>query len=76
MPNYKAVLSNKLFYEELLFGDNPNAKIIVGTEIDCDVRLHKEWFQDKFWLEFIGYEGKWSVRCSDNLYIYTGDVRR
>ena len=76
MPNYKAVLSNKLFYEELLFGDNPNAKIIVGTEINCDVRLHKEWFQDKFWLEFIGYEGKWSVRCSDNLYIYTGDVRR
>ena len=72
---FKAVLSGAKFYEEVLLSSD-HKTVRVGTELDCDVRLYKECLLERFRIEFHLYEGKWSVKCSDNLYIYTGDVRK
>ena len=72
---YKVVLSNQKFYEEVLLNDRKKT-VKVGTELNCDVRLYKECFTERFRIEFVLLDDTWSVRCSDNLYIYTGDVRK
>lgn len=74
MHRYKAVLSNKLFYEEVIFDDRQDPKMKIGTDLECDFRLHKEWFNDGFWIEFVGYEGKWNARCSESIFFYTEDA--
>lgn len=70
---YKLVLSNKTVYEEV--DVSPEAeRIKIGTNVDCDYRLRKEAFFGKFEFELYKKNGAWSVRCSDELYITTGDV--
>lgn len=72
---YKIVISNRNLYREV---DLPiDAKTYrVGTSIECEFRLHKEMFFDDIRLDFINNDGKWSVMCSDNIYISHGDTRR
>ena len=74
MYRYKAVLSNKHFYEEVFYGDTQIQTIRIGTYLDCNPRLHKEWFEDEFWIEICGCDGNWSTRCSENVFFYSGDV--
>lgn len=77
MSDYKAIFSNESFYEEVYFGDSySNKRIRVGTGLGCTIRLHKEWFSEQYWIDIIENNGKWSIRCSDNLYFFTGDVRK
>lgn len=72
---YVVKLTNKNLYKEI-FISSGNQKFRVGTEQDCDVRLYKEDFFERFVLEFRYMNEKWKITCSDNLYIDPGDVRK
>ena len=72
---YKIIISNKNLYKEVeLAADVEELK--VGTGIDCGVRLYRDLFFGQIELTFIKINGKWSVLCSDNLYLSFGDVRK
>lgn len=72
---YKIVLSNLNFYKEIeLTSDLKQIK--VGTDIDCEIRLRKELFFERFELVFVNQSTGWTVVCSDNLYFSLGDIRK
>ena len=72
---YKIIISNKNLYKEIeLSPDVDCAKI--GTEIDCDFRLHRDLFFESVSIILSRKDDKWFIICSDNLYISTGDVRK
>ena len=72
---HKLIISNKNIYKEVeLSADMTYAKI--GTGIDCTYRLLKDMFFDSIEMVFQRKGEKWTVTCSDNLYITTGDVRK
>ncbi len=72
---YKIVISNRNIYREFDLPYEAN-EIKLGTEADCEFRLHKDLFFEKIQMNFIQSNGKWSVVCADNLYIDAGDVRK
>jgi S-DNA-T family DNA segregation ATPase FtsK/SpoIIIE len=72
---YKLVIYNKKIYKEVELPDNINS-FKIGTTIDCDYRLHKEWFFEEIVLDFQKINSKWSLMCSDNLYISTGESKK
>ncbi len=72
---YKLLLSNRTFYKEVELLPK-TTQLRVGTEIDCDVRLHKKMFFEKVELTFEKKQEQWSVVCCDNLYLSVGDVRK
>ena len=72
---YVLKLSSKHLYKEIqLLPAETHLKI--GMDVDCDVRLYKENFFEKFDLTFTKTGSGWNVCCSDNVYIYAGDVRK
>ncbi len=72
---YKVILSSRNLYKEIELA--PDARqVSVGTDIDCDIRLHKDLFFDSISLQFIKNEAEWKVLCSDTLYFTVGDVRK
>ncbi|MBE5872844.1 MAG: type VII secretion protein EssC [Lachnospiraceae bacterium] len=72
---YKIILSNNNLYKEIeLSPDMQIAK--VGTSVECDFRLHKDFFFGQIELIFTKSNNGWSVICSDNLYVTVGDVRK
>lgn len=73
---YKAVITNQNCYEEFVLVPVVGKAVRVGTKLGCDVRFYKEHFRDEFWIEFNLNQEQWTIKCSDNLYIYTGDVRK
>ncbi len=72
---YKIIISNRNLYKEVELPVSVS-EYKVGTEIECDYRLYKELFFEAICLTFINNNGKWSMMCSDNLYITTGDTKR
>lgn len=72
---YKIILSNNHIYKEIELSENTQ-RVKVGTDVDCDVRLRKDLFFGQVELLFVQNGGKWSVICSDNLYLTIGDVRK
>lgn len=72
---YKAIISNRNIYKEVELPADAS-EIRVGTETTCDVRLRKDWFFESVRLDFIQDNNKWSVYCSENIYIDVGDVRK
>lgn len=72
---YKIIISNNNLYKEIeLSPDTDYAKI--GTEIDCDFRLHRDLFFEPVSITLNKKDDRWFMICSDNLYISTGDVRK
>ena len=72
---YKIIVSGKNVYKEIELA--PDAKEIkLGTDIRCDVRLHKSLFFEPIELDFFKDDKGWSVLCSDNIYLTAGDVRK
>ena len=75
MKRYRVTLSSNTIYTEIeLASDMQQVK--VGTRIDSDVRLHKELFFGDVELFFVKKGEDWTVRCSDNLYLNVGDIRK
>lgn len=72
---YKIVISNRNFYKEFELPED-KCEVKIGTEVGCDLRLHKELFFELVGLVLVRNEGKWSIFCSDNLYISVGDSRK
>lgn len=72
---HKVIISNRYIYKEIdLLSDIK--KIKIGTETDCDVRLHKDFFFGQIELSFVNMGEEWRVSCSDNLYFDVGDIRK
>ncbi|MEG2928213.1 MAG: hypothetical protein RR846_01575, partial [Oscillospiraceae bacterium] len=72
---YKVILSNKNIYKEIELSPELT-EMKVGTGIDCDVRLRKEFLFGQIELDFVKKDDVWSVLCSDNMYLSLGDVRK
>lgn len=72
---FKIVLSNTNFYKEIELTPNMSS-VKVGTSVDCEVRLYKDWFFEPISLHFLNDNGSWMLTCSDNLYVALGDVRK
>ncbi|SFN94603.1 DNA segregation ATPase FtsK/SpoIIIE, S-DNA-T family [Pseudobutyrivibrio sp. UC1225] len=71
---YRIILSGKSFYKEIEI--SPDIQTIrVGTGIENDVRLNKEYFFEEFEL-VLTKKDNWALICSDNLYISQGDSRK
>lgn len=70
---YKIILSNRKIYKEI---EMPMEvpKLVVGTDIHCDVRLRKELFFEQFELLFKCENGKWNISCSENVYVTTDNI--
>ena len=51
-------------------------EINLGTTVGCELRLHKDLFFEPVELSF-SYSGeRWSIYCSENLYLSAGDSRK
>lgn len=75
MNRYKITLSSNTVYKEIELA--PDAQQVkLGTGVDCDVRLRKELFFGQIELLLVRNGDGWSIRCSDNLYLTVGDVRK
>ena len=48
----------------------------VGTQIESDLRFRKDFFFEEFELSFRNQNGKWSITCSDNIFLDFGDIRK
>lgn len=72
---YKVILSSKNLYREIELSPDQD-EVLVGTSIECAVRLRKELFFDGFELRFVKKPEGWSVICSDNIYLSVGDIRK
>ena len=48
----------------------------VGTRIESDLRFRKDFFFEEFELSFRNQNGKWSITCSDNIFLDFGDIRK
>lgn len=72
---FRIILSNQNLYKEIEL--TPDMQTLrVGTALECDVRLHKEWFFEPVDLRFQKNNDNWDLFCSDNVYIALGDVRK
>ena len=72
---YKITLSNNNLYKEIELTQDVQ-QVKVGTGVDCDIRLRKDLFFGQIELLFSKKNGEWSLRCSDNLYLTVGDIRK
>lgn len=72
---YKVIVAGKEIYEEIEL--EPTAKTVrFGTVMGCDIRVHKDLFFEEFWLSFQNTGECWKINCSDNVYLYIGDIRK
>lgn len=71
---YKVIISNKNIYKEIELSQEEH--ITVGTAVEVDVRLRKDWFFENILLDFRRTNNDWSVVCSDNVYFNVGDSRK
>lgn len=66
---YKIVISNQNVYKEIELPPDTR-EIMVGTGPECEIRLHKELFFERFSISFtLRDDGTWTAGCSDNLYL-------
>lgn len=72
---HKIIISGRNLYKEVELSADVT-ELSIGTETDCEVRLHRDFFFEKVKLTFVQHGGKWTVCCSDNLYFSVGDVRK
>lgn len=72
---YKITISNKNIYKEIELSSSIN-QLKIGTNSNCDVRLRKDMYFEEIELIFQKNEDKWSVFCSDNIYLNLGDARK
>lgn len=65
---YKIVLSNGKFYEEL-FVNKTSKPIYIGTMDGCDVLLDRDIYAPFCVLIYLNPQGSWEIDCDDNVYI-------
>ena len=72
---YKVIIANRLLYKEIELSPEVS-RVVIGTGVGCDVRLHKSMFFEPVELRFVREDEGWTMICSDNLYLSLGDVRK
>lgn len=72
---FKAILTNKKLYKEVLLSENAKS-VAVGTMPNVDVRLPQTPFFEKFKLEFWNEGDCWTVVCSPNIYLTDGAMNK
>lgn len=70
---YIIKLSSNSYYREIQLPVNSQI-LNIGMDTDCDVRLYKENFFEVFKLSFRKSDKGWTVSCTDNVYLDTGEV--
>lgn len=75
LNQYKVTISNNKLYKEI---DLPidAATYSIGTTVDSDYRLRREFFFSEIKLEFVNDNGNWSIMCSEKIYISLDDARK
>ena len=73
--SYKIVVSNKNIYEEAQLPVDEDAYVI-GTTLECNLRLHKELFFEQFQLNLFKQDDQWQITCSENIYLSASDERK
>ncbi|SEQ34068.1 DNA segregation ATPase FtsK/SpoIIIE, S-DNA-T family [Lachnospiraceae bacterium NE2001] len=75
LNQYKVTISNNKLYKEI---DLPieAATYSIGTTVDSDYRLRRDFFFSDIKLVFMNDGGNWSMMCSDNIYISLDDARK
>lgn len=72
---YKITLTGKNLYREIELDDRDD-RLVVGTEMDSDIRLRKDIFFDSIELTFTKKGEIWNLNVSDNMFINVGDVKK
>lgn len=72
---YRIIVLGSSLYKEIEILPNDDY-IKLGTDIDCNVRLHKKYFFENIKIEFVKKNDCWSMICSDNLYFTSGNSKR
>ncbi len=72
---YKIVLFNKNIYREIELTPD-KMEVILGTGVEADVRLHKEYFFGHIEIKFFRNKNTWSMTCADGIYFSVGDSRK
>lgn len=72
---YKIILSKKKFYREIELPEELH-RLVIGTALNCDVRLRKELFFEGFELSLHCENDEWKIVCSDNVYMTGGNVQK
>ncbi len=72
---YKIIISNKNLYREFEL-PNDKREVKVGTNVGCELRLHRDLFFEQIELTFEKKAEAWSLLCPDNLYVSVGDSRK
>ncbi len=72
---YKIIISNKNLYKEFELPTDKK-EIKVGTNVGCDLRLHRDWFFEQIEFTIAKNEETWSLFCSNNIYVSVGDSRK
>lgn len=73
--DYKAIVSNREIYIEIELPHNEQI-VRIGTVPGCRTRFLKNLFFEEFYIQFTKLEDSWRISCSNNVYIYCGDVRK
>lgn len=72
---YKVTISNRNIYEEIDLGVDDEV-VSIGTSVDADIRLRKEFFFESINIDFRKINDNWSVIAADNIYFNLGDARK
>lgn len=72
---YKVILSGRNLYKEILLLSD-HKTVVVGTKVDCDVRLSRNAFFEPFSITFCWDDEKWNVICEGNIYISSNSVHK
>ena len=72
---YKIIVSGRGLYKEIELTPD-DREVRLGTGVDCDVRLRRESFFGNIELRFLKVDSGWTLLCSDNLYMTSGDVKK
>ncbi len=72
---FKIILSRKKFYREIELPEDLH-KLVIGTALNCDVRLRKGLFFEGFELSLFCENDEWKIVCSDNVYMTGGNVQK
>lgn len=72
---YKIIISNRNLYKEFELPTDKR-EVKVGTNVGCDLRLHRDLFFEQIEFTFVKNTEAWSLFCSDNLYVSVGDSRK
>lgn len=72
---FKVVLHNRNIYKEIELTSDIT-ELLVGTTVESDIRLHREYFFGTVEIKFFRNGDGWGATCCDGIYFSFGDARK